>query len=78
MGLHHYHLDPRTRQLMLKEIERDEQAGSLYLSSNLSFHGRAEYPELLKAAARDGTDSKLAAASEDQAGALPGVQLLTE
>jgi hypothetical protein len=61
MGLNYPNLDERTRKLMEAEIERDI-AATLYLSGNLSEAGKAEYPNLLRDAARSGTDGTFAAA----------------
>ncbi len=60
MGLEYRNLDERTRTLMLEEIDRDSASGSLYLSDNLTPEGKAEYPDLLRAAAREGNDETLA------------------
>ncbi|MFO0722825.1 MAG: hypothetical protein U1E65_03505 [Myxococcota bacterium] len=60
MGLKYLNLDETTRRLMIDEIERDIQAGSLYRSENLSPQGRRAYPELLLDAAKSGTDNSLA------------------
>ena len=60
MGLEYRDLDERTRTLMLEEIDRDAAGGSLFLSDNLTAQGKAEYPELLRAAAQDGNDDTLA------------------
>jgi len=49
------------RQLMLEEIELDIQRRQLYLSPRLSQMGVSLYPDLLRAAARSGSDSSLAA-----------------
>jgi len=62
MGLHYDDLDDRTRTLMLAEIERDVAGGTLFLSENLSPQGRTDYPVLIRAAARSGSDVTLAAA----------------
>ena len=62
MGLSYVHLDDRTRNLMIAEIDRDIAVNSLFLSDNLSPQGRADYPELLRTAVRTGTDDALAAA----------------
>lgn len=59
MTLNYRNLDARIRALMLTEIDRDIAAGTLFLSDNLSPIGRDEYPNLLQAAARDGTDGSL-------------------
>ena len=62
MGLDYRNLDERTRNLMMAEIDRDIAENSLFLSDNLSPQGRADYPELLRNAARAGTDVTLAGA----------------
>jgi hypothetical protein len=62
MPLQHTHLDDRTRALMLKEIERDINAGNLYLSENLSQQGCTDYPRLLRVAAERGSDATFAEA----------------
>lgn len=54
-------LDNRTRALMVNEIGRDITAGTLYLSDRLSAKGKADWPDLLLAAVREGTISDLAA-----------------
>ena len=61
MGLEFRNLDERTRNLMLAEIESDVAAGRLYMSDNLSPQGKEDYPDLLRNAARNGTDLTLAA-----------------
>jgi hypothetical protein len=60
MPLTYAHLDDRTRHLMIAEIERDIAAGTLYLSDNLSEQGCSNYPNLLRAAAHNGSDAALA------------------
>jgi len=60
MGLDYRNLDDRTRTLMLGEIDRDMAQNTLFLSDNLNPQGRADYPELLRTAARTGTDVMLA------------------
>lgn len=61
MGLNYINLDERTRNLMLAEIERDVAANKkLYLSENLSPQGKHDYPNLLRNAAKTGTDVTLA------------------
>jgi hypothetical protein len=61
MALLFHDLTPRTRELMLCEIELDEASSGLYLSSYLNHGGRVAYPPLLKESARSGSDSSLAA-----------------
>lgn len=60
MALNYRNLDDRTRALMLSEIQRDIDSGNLYLSGNLSQQGQFDYPDLLRAAVRDGDDESLA------------------
>lgn len=62
MGLDYKNLDQRTRTIMLAEIERDIAGNTLYLSDNLNQQGRADYPGLIRDAARSGNDVTLAAA----------------
>jgi hypothetical protein len=59
MGLDYRNLDERTRALMLAEIGRDIAGNALYISENLSPQGQIEYPDLIRAAARSGTDVTL-------------------
>jgi len=60
MGLHYENLDATTREHMLAEIESDERGGVLYLSAWLIQSGLGVYPDLLKDAARIGSDDTLA------------------
>jgi hypothetical protein len=46
---------------MLAEIELDIASGHLYISPRLSASGARDYPDLLREAARNGTDTSLAA-----------------
>ena len=62
MPLNYPNLDDRIRKLMVNEIQRDIDAGTLYISGNLSPHGSVEYPVLLQAAAQNGNDASLAQA----------------
>jgi hypothetical protein len=62
MGLNYWNLDEKTRNLMAAEIERDITENTLWLSDNLSPQGQADFPDLLRIAARSGTDDSLAAA----------------
>lgn len=62
MGLNYKNLDQRTRTIMLAEIERDIAGNSLYLSDSLNPQGRADYPRLIRDAARSGSGVTLAAA----------------
>lgn len=50
MSLTLINLDERTRSLMLKEVESDDERGELYISSRLSKHGQQDYPHLLEEA----------------------------
>jgi hypothetical protein len=61
MGLDYRNLDERTRALMPAEIDRDASAGTLFLSDNPNPQGRTDYANLLKTAARVGSDVTLAA-----------------
>ena len=45
---------------MPTEIGRDVDASTLYLSDNLSDQGKAQYPDLIRDAARTGNDDTLA------------------
>jgi len=60
MGLHLENLDERTRQHMVKELERDTANGKLYLSSRLNEQGKKEYENLLRQALQNGNDETLA------------------
>jgi hypothetical protein len=62
MSLNYKHLDERTRALMVGEINMDINAGTLYLSDNLTRQGCADYPALLRQAAQNGSDATLAEA----------------
>lgn len=73
MPFNFVNLDSSTRQFMIEEIEQDLGAGTLYYSPRLSEVGRQLYPELLRRAARSGTDSSLAGELE-----LPGRLNATE
>lgn len=61
MGLNYKNLDQRTRTIMLAEIERDIADKTLYLSDNLTQQGQTDYPDLIRDAARSGSDVTLAA-----------------
>lgn len=56
------HLDSRTRQLMLEELEYDMQREKLYYSTRLTDRGRSEWPSLLREAIENGNDISLAQA----------------
>ncbi|WP_142988260.1 hypothetical protein [Granulicella rosea] len=61
MALDYKNLVPEVRQLMTTEIDGDLAKNTLYKSGNLSPQGQVDYPDLLKGAAANGTDSTLAA-----------------
>jgi hypothetical protein len=61
MGLNYQNLDSRTRLLMLEEIEYDIARTSLYVSANLNPQGQIDYQDLLRSAAKSGSDATLAA-----------------
>lgn len=54
-------LDERTRAFMLKEVQRDMDSGSLYISSRLTYVGRTRWAEVLQSAIAAGDDNSLAA-----------------
>jgi hypothetical protein len=54
-------LDPRTRALMLEEIEHDEAHEGLYIGKRLAPAGALAFAQNLKAAATSGDDGTLAA-----------------
>lgn len=56
------HLDARTRQFMLAELDADVAADSLYRSPQLSETGLRQYPRLLRVAIRSGTEASFAEA----------------
>jgi hypothetical protein len=60
MSLHFYHLDDRTRQLMLDEVEYDIAHNQLHISPFLSGQGQRDYVNLLRVAIRSGNDETLA------------------
>lgn len=62
MAMEYLHLDERTRDFMLSEIDSDHANGRLYLSKNLNPAGIATFPEMLKTAALQGNDVSLAQA----------------
>jgi len=66
MGLDYKNLDERTRTLMLAEIEQDIAGETLFLSENLNQQGQTDYPNLIRAAARSGSDVTLGAAIRDR------------
>ena len=62
MGLVYENLDEETRRLMVEEVEFDISGPGLYLSSYCNPNGRDLWPELLREAARAGSDATLEAA----------------
>jgi hypothetical protein len=60
MSLHLEDLDPKTRDFMLDEFERDRLEGNVHLSPWLTDLGRVHYADLLALALRCGTDESLA------------------
>jgi hypothetical protein len=58
--LHYLNLDERVRRLMLDEVERDIERGTLFVSPRLTNTGVQNYATLLKEAIRDRTDAWLA------------------
>ena len=61
MGLAYQNLDEETRRLMLDEIDSDIAELGLYRSSYLNSDGHGLWPELLREAARAGSDVTLQA-----------------
>jgi hypothetical protein len=59
MGLKYVNLDARTRELMVRELDRDLADGSLWYSDRLTLRGRADYPGLLRNSFTAGTDESL-------------------
>lgn len=57
MSLHYKNLDERTRQFMLKEVERDIPQDKLYISPRLNELGQQNYSQLLKEAVREYDDA---------------------
>ena len=62
MSLDLPHLDARTRQLKLAELDADVAAESLYRSPQLSEAGLSHYQRLLRVAIQIGTDASFAEA----------------
>lgn len=54
------HLDERTRQLMLNEVEYDIERNQLHISPVLSGQGQRDYPNLLLKAIESGNEETLA------------------
>jgi hypothetical protein len=61
VGLRYEDLTSETRRFMLEEIQRDEEAETLYRSSWLTQGGQGDWAEILKEAAANGSDDTLAA-----------------
>lgn len=64
MPLNYLNLDARTRGFMLAEIEMDIAADTLYRSPWLTDQGTADWAEMMREAARDGSDATLATAPQ--------------
>jgi len=62
MSLDLPHLDARTRQFMLAELDADVAAGTLYYSPQLSESGAQRYRALLQAALESGTEDSFVGA----------------
>jgi hypothetical protein len=62
MSLDLLHLDARTRQCMLAELDADVATGSLYRSPQLSDAGSEQYQGLLRAAIESGAEDTFAEA----------------
>ena len=60
MGLAYENLDDATRRFMVQEIDMDVASGKVYISSFLNAEGCVRWPDLLRDAARSGTDDELA------------------
>ncbi len=60
MALRLENLDARTRQLMQRELERDVEAATLYISPRLSERGQSDWETLLRVAIEGGDDVSLA------------------
>lgn len=60
MALELLHLDERTRQLMLEELEHDITHNRLHISPTLSGQGQRDYPNLLREAIVGGDEESLA------------------
>jgi hypothetical protein len=71
MGLRYENLDETTRGFMLKEIDIDDRADTLYRSPWLSQGGQGDWADLLKDAAKTGNDDTLAADSGKADGSYP-------
>ena len=60
MAFRFLNLDATTRAFMSEEVDRDAAQGALYLSPRLTDRGRRSWPELLRAAVRNGNERTLA------------------
>lgn len=60
MGLHYTNLDERTRDFMLREVDKDVLDGKLYISPRLNQRGQQDYETLLREAIRENDDDWLA------------------
>jgi hypothetical protein len=60
MAFRFFDLGGSTRSFMAQEVDRDTTQGILYLSPRLTDRGRRDWPELLRAAAREGDETTLA------------------
>lgn len=60
MSLQLYHLDERTRRLMLEEMKYDIDRNQLQISPVLSGQGQRDYPNLLREAIESGNEESLA------------------
>ncbi|MDP9055907.1 MAG: hypothetical protein M3N34_01045 [Pseudomonadota bacterium] len=65
MGLFYENLEPSVRKFMLDEIEMDIANGSIYVSNYLNEIGCTSWPDLLRAAAKDGKDDSFSQAIRD-------------
>lgn len=77
MPLNYQNLDEQVRGFMLSEIERDINAGVLYISPNLNPQGQSEYADLLKHAATGGSDVSLAGELQGRLNAYGKPRLLS-
>ena len=62
MSLYLENLDPRTRRLMLEELDYDIAHNQLHISPLLSGQGQRDYPNLLRETIQGGDDVTLAQA----------------
>jgi hypothetical protein len=60
VGLRYEDLDNETRVFMLEEIEMDVRTEKVYRSSYLTQSGQGDFPDLMLAAAKGGSDDTLA------------------